>query len=113
MQVSPNFYLALSAAGFSLLWGLMLLNGTLDALFAVKEAGSFPNGRPLRLSYTGNSLVDDGIATLVSFFDVVTNGLAPGPRLMLINVTVLLHCASIWAIIDSRRRGVRSVLHRQ
>ena len=113
MDPSPNYFIALSALGFGLLWGFMYSNGTLDALTAVKETGMFPDGRPIRLRYTGQPLIDDGLTTLTSFFDVVTNGLAPGPRLLFFNLAIAVQCTSIWVFIESRRRGVRSMGLRQ
>lgn len=103
-------FIVLSIAGFGLLWGSMFLNGTLDAMTAAKESGSFPDGRPLRSTYTGFPLIDSPVTTLVVFFDGVTNGLDPGPRLLMVDLSVMLQSQALWSLIESRRRGNRSML---
>ena len=106
------FFIALSIIGFGLLWVSMLVNGTLDAINAVKETGAFTNGRLLRSTYTGISLLDSQIATLVVFFDGVTNGLDPGPRLLMVDLSVMLQTAAVWVLVESRRKGNQSMLLR-
>ena len=105
-------FIVLSVVGFGLLWVSMLVNGTLDAINAVKETGVFPNGRPLRSTYTGIPLLDSQIATLVVFFDGVTNGLDPGPRLLMVDLSVMLQTAAVWVLVESRRKGDQSMLLR-
>lgn len=108
----PALFLMLGISGFVLLWGPMLLNGTLDAMDGAKQAGAFANGRPLRLTYTGVPVLDSPLTTLVIFFDGVTNGLDPGPRLLLIDLSFVLQTAALWVLIESRREGYRPLLLR-
>lgn len=113
MKVSPNVFLVLSALGFGLLWGVGFSNGMLDALNKVQADGFYPDGRPLRLVYTGFKSIDSLATTIVAFFDALTNGAAPGPRLLGIDLIAVVHCANVWAFIDTRRRGVRTEWLRQ
>ena len=115
MSNMPNvraLFIVLSIVGFGLLWVSMLVNGTLDAINAVKESGVFLNGRPLRSTFTGVPFLDTQVATLVVFFDGVTNGLDPGPRLLMIDLSVMLQTAAVWVLIESRRKGNQSILLR-
>ena len=105
-------FIVLSVVGFGLLWVSMLVNGTLEAINEVKEIGVFPNGRPLRSTYTGIPFLDSQIATLVVFFDGVTNGLDPAPRLLMVDLSVMLQTAAVWVLVESRRKGTQSMLLR-
>ena len=111
-RMLPTLFLVLGISGFVLLWGFMLLNGTLDAMDGAKQAGAFPDGRPLRLTYIGLPFLDGLLTTLVIFFDGVTNGLDPGPRLLLIDLSFMLQTAALWVLIESRREGYRPLLLR-
>lgn len=113
MKLSPSSLLFLSALGFGLLWGFAVSTGTLDALNGVQANGFFPDGRPLRSVYTGFKSIDWALTTLVTFFDALTNGAAPGPRMLCIDVVAVIHCANVWCVIDSRRRGVQTEWMRQ
>lgn len=113
MKLSPNLFLFLSALGFGLLWGVAVSNGSLAAWNKVQADGFFPDGRPLRSVYTGFKFIDSALTTLVSFFDAFSNGAAPGPRLLCIHLVAVIHCANIWSVIDSRRRGVQTEWMRQ
>ena len=113
MKISPNSLLLLSIVGFGLLWGFVLANGTLDALNKVQADGVFPDGRPLRSVYSGYRLIDWALTTLVCFFDTFNNGSAPGPRLLCIDLVAVIHCANVWCVIDSRRRGIQTEWMRQ
>lgn len=108
-RMLPTLFLILGISGFILLWGFMLSNGTLDAMDEAKQAGAFPDGRPLRLTYTGFPLLDSPLTTLVIFFDGVTNGLDPGSRLLLIDISFMLQAAALWVLIESRREGYISL----
>jgi hypothetical protein len=113
MKVSPSSLLFLSALGFGLLWGSAVFTGTLDALNKVQADGFFPDGRPLRSIYTGFKPIDWALTILVNFFDALTNGAAPGPRMLCIDMLAVIHCANVWSVIDSRRRGVQTEWMRQ
>ena len=113
MKITPNSLILLSALGFGLLWGVAFQNGTLEALNIVQANGFFPDGRPLRSVYTGFKPIDSALTTLVTFFDALTNGAAPGPRQLSIDIVAVIHCANVWSVIDSRRRGVQTEWMRQ
>ncbi|KAL8921986.1 MAG: hypothetical protein Q9208_005440 [Pyrenodesmia sp. 3 TL-2023] len=112
MKISPNVFLLLSALGFGLLWGVGFSNGMLDALNKVQADGFYPDGRPLRSIYTGYKSIDSFMTTIVTFFDALTNGATPGPRLLGIDFIAVVQCANVWAFVDTRRRGVRLELLR-
>jgi len=113
MKITPISLLFLGALGFGLLWGVALSNGTLEALNKVQADGFFPDGRPLRSVYTGFKPIDSALTTLITFFDALTNGAAPGPRLLCVDLVAVIHCANVWSVIDSRRRGVQTEWMRQ
>jgi len=111
---SPKQLLILSAIGFSLLWGLLLCNGTLDALFVAKDLGIFPDGRPLRTVYTGWKMVDETLVLAIAFFDVLTNKNAKTSSLFLFfDLCTALAAINTWVLVESRRRGVRNLFLRQ
>jgi len=111
---SPNQLLILSAIGFSLLWGLLLCNGTLDALFLAKALGIFPDGRPLRTVYTGSKLFDGALALAIAFFDVLTNNSAKtSSSFLFFDLCIALAAINTWVLVESRRRGVRNLFLRQ
>lgn len=112
-RTSPKHLLALGGLGFCLLWGVSFFNGTLDNMSAVIHKGSFPDGRILRSTYTGNSLLDDRLTFLTAFYEVLSNGLSAGPRLLFFDLNFVLSCTSVWVFIESRRRGVRNMALRQ
>lgn len=105
-------FIILSTTGFILLWGVMLLNGTLDAIDGAKKAGAFPDGRPLRSTYTGLPVLDSPLTTVVIFFDGVSNGSDLNARLLLIDFIFMLQSAALWALIESRRKGYHPLLFR-
>jgi hypothetical protein len=103
-------FIVLSLTGFLLLWGPMLSNGTLDAMNEIKKAGVFPDGRQLRSSYTGISVLDSPLTILGIFFDSGTNGFNPGPRLLLIDLGFTLQSAALWVLIENSRQGDRPLV---
>ena len=112
-RTSPKQLLALSCLGFCLLWGVSFFNGTLDNMDAAIQRGSFPDGRSLRSTYTGYSLLDERLTFLTAFYEVLSNGLSAGPRLLFFDLNFVLSCTSVWVFIESRRRGVRNMALRQ
>lgn len=113
MKLSPNTFLFLSALGFGLLWGVMASNDTLDALNKAQADGIYPDGRPLRLVYTGFKSLDGAITMLVVFFDILCSGENPGSRLLGIDLIGVVHCINVWNFVDARRRGVQTEWMRQ
>lgn len=110
---SPNQLLVLGAIGAFLLWGGMIFNGTLNTFTQVQETGVFPNGRPLRLEYTGWKTLDSGLSGLVAFFDVMTNKDAGASKWLLFETSILVRTLNAWVLTESRRRGVRQPVLRQ
>jgi len=110
---TPNQLLALGVLGGFLLWGVMLFNGTLDTLSHVQQTGTFPDGRSLRMVYTGWNVIDSNLATLVAFHDVLTNKSAGASSWLLFDTNILVRSINAWVLIESRRRGVRSPWLRQ
>lgn len=111
---SPSCLLVLGAVGLVLLWGVSFSNGTVGALFLVRETGVFPDGRVLRTTYTGWNLVDQNLTILVAFFDLLTNEKAkPSSSLLFLDLCVLLATINTWVVIESRRRGARNIFLRQ
>ncbi|KAH7309686.1 hypothetical protein B0I35DRAFT_490169 [Stachybotrys elegans] len=109
---SPKEFVALSVAGGMLLWGVMMVNGTLDGISAVAQTGSFPDGRLLRTVYTGFPLVDEGFSKVVVFFDLLCNTQADAPKWLFFHLCNLVGAMDTWVLIESRRRGVRNLFLR-
>ncbi|KAK7224683.1 hypothetical protein V2G26_012686 [Clonostachys chloroleuca] len=109
---APRSLLALSAVGCITLWGIMLVNGTLDGVSTVVQTSKFPDGRLLRASYTGYALFDQKFSNVVVFFDLLSNSKPDAPRWLLFHLCNLLGAIDTWVLIESRRRGVRNLFLR-
>lgn len=103
MSRHSRLFLLLSFTGFLLLWIVMAANGTISAMIDAVASGTLPDGRPLKLSYIGIPLVDQAISTVVAFFEPVTNGISPGPRLLMVAFMPSLQSAIIWVLIEGLR----------
>ncbi|KAI1017867.1 hypothetical protein LB504_003975 [Fusarium proliferatum] len=112
LQTSRNQLLYLSALGVWGLWGYASFNGMFRRLDALTKTLHFPDGRPLRSSYTGLAPLDAQLSLVTAFYDVLTNSLSSGPRLLFFDINYVVACANLWALIESRRRGVRSLFLR-
>lgn len=112
-RTSPTQLLALAGIGFCLLWIVSFFNGTLDNMGAAIKKGFFPDGRALRSTYTGISLLDDRLTFLTAFYEILSNGLSAGPRLLFFDLNFVLSSTSAWVFIESRRRGVQNMALRQ
>ncbi|CAG8981841.1 hypothetical protein HYALB_00013473 [Hymenoscyphus albidus] len=108
MRILHASFLALSIAGFALLWGGMAINGTLDAINTVKAAHKFPDNTPLRNVYTHIPPLDDFLTTLTVFFYNLTNGKNTGPRLLFCDLAIILQVVVLWILVESRRGYNRS-----
>ncbi|KAJ2996421.1 hypothetical protein NUW58_g980 [Xylaria curta] len=108
-RTAPGHLLALGGLGAVLLWGVAFFNGTLDNMNAAIAKGMFPDGRPLRSTYTGVALLDSRIEYLVAFYEVLSNSTTLGPRLLFVNINFLIAATNIWVFVESRRRGVRNM----
>lgn len=106
--------LLLSGASVVLLWGTMLINGTLDGVSLAAKHGYFPDGRPLRQTFTGYPSVDGNLVVVIAFFDMlITARDVHAPRWLFFEMCNVLGAINTWVLIESRRRGVRSFLLRQ
>ncbi|EXM34311.1 hypothetical protein RAB80_011360 [Fusarium oxysporum f. sp. vasinfectum] len=108
LQTSRNQLLYLSALGVWGLWGYASFNGMFHRLDTLTKSLQFPDGRPLRSSYTGLAPLDAQLSLVTAFYDVLTNSLSSGPRLLFFDINYAVACANLWTLIESRRRGVRS-----
>ncbi|KAK2041997.1 hypothetical protein LZ31DRAFT_567580 [Colletotrichum somersetense] len=107
-ETSGTQLLYLSALG---IWGLCdyaFFNSMFARLDTVTRTHRFPDGRSLRSSYMGLVAVDAKLTLLSAFYDVLTNSLTSGPRLLFFDVNYAVACSSLWALAEFRRRGVRS-----
>ncbi|KAF5647468.1 Zn 2cys6 transcription factor [Fusarium sp. NRRL 52700] len=112
LQTSRNQLLYLSALGVWGLWGYASFNGMFRRLDTLTKTLHFPDGRPLRSSYTGLAPLDAQLSLVTAFYDVLTNSLSSGPRLLFFDINYVVACANLWTLIESRRRGVRSLFLR-
>ncbi|KAJ8124050.1 hypothetical protein ONZ43_g143 [Nemania bipapillata] len=108
-RTPPGHLLALGGLGAIMLWGVAFFNGTLDNMNAAIAKGMFPDGRPLRSTYTGFAPLDGRIGYLVAFYEVLSNGTTLGPRLLFVNINFLISASNLWLFVESRRRGVRNM----
>jgi hypothetical protein len=90
------------------LWGDAFFNGVFDRLDTVTRTLRFPGSRPLRSAYTNIAPLDAQLTLLSAFYDVLTNSLTSGSRLLFFDVNYAVACANLWVLVESRRRGVRS-----
>jgi hypothetical protein len=88
-------------------------NGTLDRMNAAITKGFMPDGRALRSTYTGYEFIDARVTYLTAFYEVLSNGLSSGPRLLFFNINFVISTTNAWVFIESRRRGVRNMALRQ
>jgi hypothetical protein len=109
-RTSPIQLLALGAIGAYTLWSIAFFNSTLDRMNSAIEKGYMPNSRSLRSS---NAILDRRITYLTAFYEVLSNGLTTGPRLLFFDLDFVLSSTCLWVFIESWRRGVRSLVLRQ
>jgi len=112
LRTSPDQFWVLCALGVWGLWGLAYFNGMFDRLDTMMKTRTMPDGRPLRDRYSGNAFLDERLTLLSGFYDVLTNGLSLGPRLLFFDINSVVSCTNVWVLIESRRRGVRNFLLR-
>lgn len=106
--------LLLSGASVVLLWGTMLINGTLNGVSLAAKHGYFPDGRPIRQTFTGYPSVDGNLVVVVAFFDMlITARNVHAPRWLFFEMCNVLAAINTWVLIESRRRGVRNFFLRQ
>lgn len=93
----------LSGAAFLLLWALMAANGTLVALLKTAWSGVFPDGTPLKTTYTGIPPIDFPVSILVAFFYGLQNRPGTPPHLMLVDLVAALLVINMMTLVESRR----------
>ncbi|KAF5688683.1 Zn 2cys6 transcription factor [Fusarium denticulatum] len=112
LQTSKNQLLYLSALGVWGLWGYASFNGMFRRLDTLIKTMHFPDGRPICSSYTGLAPLDAQLSLVTAFYDVLTNSLSSGPRLLFFDINYVVACANLWTLVEARRRGVRSLFLR-
>lgn len=100
MSTVRNVFFALGFAGLVSLWGSMYFNGTLDAIDKSKASQALPSGRDLMTKITGIPILDGGLATLIAFFDGITNGSVLASHLLMLDLCFVIHCVMIWVMVD-------------
>ncbi|KAL2132713.1 hypothetical protein VTI74DRAFT_3451 [Chaetomium olivicolor] len=100
--LSPVFK-GLSGVAFLLLWALMAANGTLVALLKTAWSGVFPDGTPLKTTYTGILPIDFPLSILVAFFYGLQNRPGTPPHLMLVDLVAALLVINMMTLVESRR----------
>lgn len=95
-----NLFVAYAVLGVVALWGSMFVNGTLDAIDKAKASSELPSGRTLLTSFTGISVIDSALSTLVAFFDGITNGSVLQSHLLMVDLLAVIQCATIWLMVD-------------
>lgn len=106
VRPSPSLFWLLSALGVWGLWGLAYFNGMFDRLDTMMQTRTLPDGRPLRDTYSSNAFLDERLTLLSGFYDILTNALSSGPRLLFFDINLVVSCTNLWVLIESRRRGL-------
>lgn len=104
-RVFETTFLGLSAIGFTLLWPMMVYNGTLVALIRAAWTGTFADGRPLRTSYFHFFPADFATSVLVAFFDDQIDGRDNGAWLFMLDFQALLQTTALWVLVEGSRKG--------
>ncbi|WQF87796.1 hypothetical protein CDEST_12810 [Colletotrichum destructivum] len=90
------------------LWDDASFNGMFAPLDTVTRTLLFPDNRHVRSTYTFLAPLDAQLTLLSAFYDVLTNSFTSGPRLLFFVIMYAITCTNLWALVESRRRGVRS-----
>lgn len=107
LSVRPplTVFLAMSAAFFYLLWVIMFLNGSADAMNAAVARKEISPVQPLQVRYTHIAPVDNLLATLVAFTFPVTRGNDKVSMFLMVDIVSTLQTAMLWAHLDNNRVG--------
>jgi hypothetical protein len=81
----------------------MVVNGTLVALLKTAWFGVFPDGTPLKTTYTGILPLDFPISILVAFFYGLPKCPGTPPHLMLVDLVAALMVINMLTLVESRR----------
>ncbi|KAI0481608.1 hypothetical protein F4859DRAFT_426533 [Xylaria cf. heliscus] len=103
----------LSALGLLAQWGAMIANGTLLGLIVTAWTGQFPDGAPMRTTWTGLWPIDYILGLLVAFFYPLLNVTEldnPAPILLLTDLLVCLTVFGFMTTVQGQRRNDTSLL---
>ncbi|KAB8069925.1 hypothetical protein BDV29DRAFT_160953 [Aspergillus leporis] len=105
----PYHLLALGILGVSSIWGFVGYWGHMfDNFDTIVATGHLPDGRVMRMSYTGIDALDHRMTPVIAFYEGLSNGLSVGPQMLFFNINFVVVCTNVWVMIESRRRGVQS-----
>ena len=107
LQTFERGFLVLGAIGFTLLWPVMLYNGTIVALLQAAWHGVYRDGQPLLRRYTYFPPLDFMISILVAFFDDQISGTDDGAWFLMLDLVATLQAASLWVLVEASRVGQR------
>ncbi|KAJ5233198.1 hypothetical protein N7468_006154 [Penicillium chermesinum] len=111
IRPAPYHLIVLGLLGVSSIWGFIGYWGHMfDNFGSIVATGHLPDGRVMRLSYTGVDVLDRQITPVIAFYEVLSNGLSLGPRLLFLDINFVIACTNVWVMIEARRRGVQSVM---
>ncbi|KAI0552036.1 hypothetical protein F4679DRAFT_117871 [Xylaria curta] len=112
--VRPEYaFRLLSVLGLLAQWGGMAANGTLLSLMMTTWEGHFPNGVPMKTTWTGLWPFDYVLGLLVAFFYPLLNVTDldnPAPILLLTDLLISLGVFNFMAAVEGRRRKDTSLL---
>ncbi|KAI0182951.1 hypothetical protein EV127DRAFT_475531 [Xylaria flabelliformis] len=103
----------LSVLGLLAQWGAMAANGTLLGLMITAWEGQFPNGVPMKTTWTGLWPFDYVLGLLVAFFYPLLNVTDldnPAPILLLTDLLISLSVFNFMTVVEGRRRKDMSLL---
>ena len=112
MSLYKFIYPPLALCGLALLFAFPLSKQVGGWIESIQAAGEFPNGAPLRTTYTGIGLIDHQIMFLVAFFMPFADGSNPDSRMFAIYFMIagLMPNLALWQVEELRGgpgRGIR------
>ncbi|KAI1126626.1 hypothetical protein F5Y10DRAFT_244470 [Nemania abortiva] len=110
---SKYVFFTLSTLGLIAQWGAMVANGTLLGLMVTAWEGRFPDGVPMRTTWSGVWLIDYVLGLLVAFFYPLLNVInldSPAPVLLMTDLLLSLAVFSLIAIVQGQRGGGTGLL---
>ncbi|KAE8423269.1 hypothetical protein BDV36DRAFT_290399 [Aspergillus pseudocaelatus] len=109
IRPAPHHLLALGILGISSIWGFVGYWGHMfDNFDTIVATRHLPDGRVMRMRYTGVDALDHRMTPVIAFYEVLSNGLSMGPRMLFFNINFVVICTNVWVMIESRRRGMQS-----
>lgn len=109
IRPAPYHLLALGIVGVSSIWGFIGYWGHMfDNFDTVVATGHLPDGRVMRMRYTGIDALDHQMIPVIAFYEVLSNAFSLGPRLLFFDINFVVVCTNIWVMVESRRNVVQS-----